>query len=50
MDIIRANAVELPWGLTVDEMNYGFGKVVTTEWLTERQGGVFTKNPPPVKK
>lgn len=50
MDTIKANAVELPWGLTLDEMNYGFGKVLTTEWLTERQGGVFTKNPPPVKK
>jgi len=50
MDIIRMNAEPLPWGLTVDEMEYGFGKILTSEWLIERQGGVYTKNPPPVQK
>jgi len=50
MDRIRANAPELPWGLTLDEMNYGWGKVLTTEWLEARQGQVYTKNPPEVKK
>jgi len=50
MDIVRENAVDLPWGLSVDEMDYGYGEVLTTEWLTERQGGVFTKNPPKVER
>lgn len=50
MDIVRENAVELPWGLSVDEMEYGYGEVYTTEWLIERQGAVYTKNPPPVNK
>ena len=42
MDRIRAHAPELPWGLTVDEMNYGWGKILTSEWLIERQGAVYT--------
>jgi TRAP-type transport system periplasmic protein len=50
MDVIRENAEPLPWGLSVDEMNYADGRVLTTEWLIERQGKVYMKNPPPPKK
>ncbi len=50
MDVIRANAVELPWGKTLDEMKYGYDKVLTTEWLKNRQGEVYTKFPPEVKR
>ena len=48
-DRIRAHAPELPWGLTVDEMNYGWGKILTSEWLIERQGAVYTSFLPEVK-
>jgi TRAP-type C4-dicarboxylate transport system substrate-binding protein len=41
MDVIRANSEELPWGKTLDELNYGYG-VLTTEWLKARQGEVLT--------
>ena len=50
MDVVRANAPELPWGKTLDEMNYGWGKVLTTEWLVKRQGAVYNNYPPEVKK
>jgi len=50
MDKIKANVPPLPWGKTLDEMNYGWGKIFTTEWLEARQGAVYSKNPPPVKK
>lgn len=50
MDVVRANAPELPWGLSLDEMNYGWGKVLTSEWLIERQGAVYNNYPPEVKK
>jgi TRAP-type C4-dicarboxylate transport system substrate-binding protein len=40
VDLIRANAEPLPWGLTIDQMDYGFG-IVNTEWLMARQNGVY---------
>jgi len=40
VDIVRANAAPLPWGKTIDEMNYGFG-INTSEWLINRQGEVI---------
>lgn len=50
MDKVRASVPDLPWGLTLDEMNYGWGEVLTTEWLIERQGAVYNSFPPEVKK
>ena len=41
VDVIREHAEPLPWGLTIDEMDYGFG-VLTSDWIIARQGEVIT--------
>jgi len=41
VDVVRANAVPLPWGLSLDEMNYGFG-LLTNDWIIARQGEIIT--------
>ncbi|MFC1931968.1 TRAP transporter substrate-binding protein DctP, partial [Chloroflexota bacterium] len=41
MDIVRAHADPLPWGKTLDEMEYAYG-LINTDWLIARQGEVIT--------
>ena len=41
VDVVRANAEPLPWGMTIDEMNYGFD-LLTTDWILGRQDSVVT--------
>ena len=41
VDLVREHATPLPWGLSLEEMNYGWG-ILTNDWVINRQGSIVT--------